>query len=97
MTQLNNSQKKSSHPFYPKGDPVEPGIHIAFIKAELARSGYTQRKVAQELDVRPSTVNFIMKGKAKSRRIAQFISSKTGLTLEQMWPGHYPDKIEETE
>ena len=97
MTQLNNSANKSDHPFYPKSDPVEPGIHIAFIKAELARSGYTQSKVAKELRVTPAMVNYIMKGQCRSRRIADFIALKTGLTIEQMWPGRYPDEIEAQE
>ena len=93
MTELNNSQNKSSHPFYPKSDPVEPGIHVAFIKAELARAGYTQRKVARELEVTPTMVNYVIKSRFKNRMIADFIAHKTGLTLDQMWPGSYVDEI----
>lgn len=97
MTQLNDSHKKSDHPFYPKAEPVEPGIHVAFIKAELARSGYTQRKIARELGFTPTMVNYVIKSRFQNRQIADFIAQKTGLTIDQMWPGIYPDKIEETE
>lgn len=95
MTTLNKDPNKVSHPYYPKADQIEPGIHLAFIKAELAKAGYTQRKIAKELAVNPITINSILKGKVKSRRIAEFIATKTGLTLEQMWPGGYPDEIKE--
>lgn len=97
MTQLNNSKSKSDHPFYPKNEPIEPGVHVAFIKAELSRAGYTQRKVAHELGVTPTMVNYIIKSRFQNRMIADFIAGKTGLTLEQMWPGRYPDNIEEQE
>jgi lambda repressor-like predicted transcriptional regulator len=90
-----NNQKNipldNSHQIYDfmKAEPVEPGIHYLFIKAALARAGYSQKRVAKELKIAPPTVNNIIKGKGKSLRIAEFIASKTGLTLEQMWPGQY--------
>ena len=92
---LSDRRRQPRHHDYPKAEPVEPGIHIAFIKAELNRHGYSQKRVATELKLTTPTIYQIIKGTGKSRRVAEFIAEKTGLTLEQMWPGKYAEKTED--
>lgn len=88
-------KNRRKNPGYPKAHPIEIGIHAAFIKAELIRHGYTQKRVAKELNLSTPTIYQVINGTGKSRRVAEFIAKKIGLTLEQMWPGKYVDDTED--
>jgi lambda repressor-like predicted transcriptional regulator len=91
------TKSKPNSPKYilPKADPITPGIHIAFIKAALMKAGYSQKRVADENGVTPPSINNIIKGHTRSLRVAKFIAEKTGLTIEEMWPGFYKEEEEQ--
>ena len=50
----------------------DPPNHV---KGELTKRGYTYRKLAEELDVRPETIWMIINGRTVSKRIIDHINS----------------------
>lgn len=58
----------------------------AKIKIALIASGYTQRDIADQCDVQPTTVGAVIHGRSRSRKIENRIASLTGLPLAELWP-----------
>lgn len=67
-------------------------MHPAYIHAAIKECGLNQVRIAENLDVSPSTVRHVITGHTKSRRIAQAIAQLTGKSLEELWPGKYASK-----
>ncbi|MCL7420862.1 MAG: helix-turn-helix domain-containing protein [Methylobacter sp.] len=64
-------------------------MHPADIKAALQKAGSSQVEIADECNVSDSAVNHVIYGRSTSRPIAEAISKKTGLSLNDLWPGRY--------
>jgi lambda repressor-like predicted transcriptional regulator len=60
----------------------------------LKKNGWSQAAVSRALAVDISTVNNVIHNRTTSIRIALFIAEKLGKTVEQVWPGRYPDVSE---
>lgn len=58
----------------------------SLIKYALALRSYTQRDVARECDVEPSTVSMVINGRGRSRRVENRIAAITGVPLSELWP-----------
>jgi lambda repressor-like predicted transcriptional regulator len=71
-------------------------MHPADIKALLEKAGYTQISLAKDLKVSDVAVNHVIYGRHSSRRIAKKIAEITGKSLEELWPGRYPPKNDDT-
>ena len=67
-------------------------MHPADIKAELAKCGYTQAKLAEELECTGAAVSNAIHRREKSRRICIAISNRIGLPLVQVFPDWYGKK-----
>lgn len=65
-------------------------MESADIQCALKKAHVTQADIARQLDVSPTTVNYVVTGKSTSRRIAGAISQATGLSIDTLWPGRYP-------
>lgn len=65
-------------------------MHPADIKAALNKAGHTNTSLARQMKVSPGAVWLVVRGGMTSARIAQHISSATGLPVGQLWPGRYP-------
>lgn len=65
-------------------------MHPADIKAALQKRGTNQSKIAETLSLSRSTVTYVIQGRSKSRRVAEAISTATGIPVERLWPGKYP-------
>ena len=48
------------------------------VKAELIRAGITQREIAKQLRVSPSTVHKVLRGQCVSARVRKLIGKKLG-------------------
>ncbi|MAY19005.1 MAG: hypothetical protein CL955_00100 [Erythrobacteraceae bacterium] len=64
------------------------------IKWLLRTQGSSLADVARALDVQPSAVTLVSKGRGRSRRIENAIAKATGLRPAQLWPKNYPDQKE---
>ena len=64
-------------------------MHSEDIKAALRKKGYSQKAVAERMNVSPTTVHNVICGACKSERIARFISSVIGIDRAELWPGRY--------
>jgi len=69
-------------------------LHPADIKAAITKAGLTQTELAKRLGVSITAINLVIKDHTHSRRIASAISRLTGYSLEELWPGAYPDDKE---
>jgi lambda repressor-like predicted transcriptional regulator len=59
------------------------------IKADLKRAGYTMTGLAKELGCEPQTVQQIINGDRKSKRIATVVAEKIGKPIAEVFPGKY--------
>lgn len=59
------------------------------IRIELLRRGYTNVRVADELNLARSTVGDVLSGRQKSARVAKKVSSIVGIPVSVLWPGAY--------
>lgn len=66
-------------------------MHHADIKAELTKAGYSGKRIARQLRLRPSTVSMVIHSKGKSSRVAKKIGSILGKPPSQIWPGRYAE------
>ena len=66
------------------------------IKWLLRTQGSSLADIARLLDVQPSAVTVVSKGRGRSRRIEEAIAEATGLKLAQLWPQHYSEDTEAT-
>ena len=64
-------------------------MHPADIKAALQKAGSSQVEIAEECNVSANSVSHVIYGRSTSRPIATAISKKTGLSLDELWPGRY--------
>lgn len=65
-------------------------MHPADIICALSKAGYSQTKVAQDLNVSIPAVNQVIHGVTHSYNIASFISAATSIPLTRLWPdGRY--------
>lgn len=62
------------------------------IKALIHARGATLTLIAEKAGVSLSTVSLVVKGKTKSRRIANAIALIVQKPVDQLWPGKYPEK-----
>ncbi|NVD45100.1 helix-turn-helix domain-containing protein [Qipengyuania atrilutea] len=66
------------------------------LKWLLQVQGTSLSQIARSLDVRPTAVTMVSKGRGRSRRIEAAIAEAAGLTPAQLWPQHYAH-LEETQ
>lgn len=66
-------------------------MHREELKARLRLSGSSLAEVARELGITKQTVNTVVSGRSRSRRIEEAIAQKLGMSLEEVWPGRYPE------
>lgn len=66
-------------------------MHPEDIKAAIRKRGETQTSLAEELKVSVMAVGHVVTGRGKSSRIARRISEITGLSVNALWPGKYPE------
>lgn len=55
----------------------------------LKRMGLTQARLAQELAVRPSTINNVIHSRATCFPVATYIAGLLGATVHELWPNRY--------
>ena len=60
------------------------------IKWLLKKNDTSLADIARALNVGPSAVTLVCKGRGRSRRIEAAIAAATGLKPEQLWPDNYP-------
>ena len=68
-------------------------MHPADIKAELQKAGSSCARVADEAEVKRSTVSKVVNGQKRSRKVAFIIAAKLGKPAHQVWPGQYAAKV----
>lgn len=66
-------------------------MHPADIQAALKKRGSSQAKIAEASNVSRAHVSYVIQGRSKSRRIAEAISTTTGIPVDRLWPGKYLD------
>lgn len=64
-------------------------MHSSERQAALKKVGYSQARLAAELEVGASTVNGTIVGRTRSQRVEQRIAELTGYSLHQLWPEWY--------
>jgi lambda repressor-like predicted transcriptional regulator len=64
-------------------------LHPADINAALIKAGFNQSVIAEELNVSNTSVSLVIRGLSTSRRIANNISKKVGISVQELWPGRY--------
>lgn len=62
------------------------------IKWLLRTRGSSLIEIARDLDVRPTAVTSVSKGRSRSRKIEMAIADATGLSPQQIWPQRYTDQ-----
>jgi len=65
-------------------------MHPADIKAAIEKAGSSQRAIALDCAVTPSTVAHLIHGRGVSAKVAEAIAAITRLPLHQLWPARYP-------
>lgn len=60
-----------------------------YIKWLLRMRGTSLASIARSLEVKPSAVTIVSKGRGRSKRIEAAIAEATGLSLDQLWPDNY--------
>jgi lambda repressor-like predicted transcriptional regulator len=64
-------------------------MHPADIQAALKKKGASQQSVADQAGVTHSCVSHVIRGRGKSRRVADLVAAVTGIPVEKLWPGEY--------
>lgn len=64
-------------------------MHSSERQAALKKAGYSQARLAAELEVGASTVNGTIVGRTRSQRVEQRISEITDIPLYRLWPEWY--------
>ncbi|MCC7083192.1 MAG: helix-turn-helix domain-containing protein [Burkholderiales bacterium] len=59
------------------------------IIAELRKRGYTQTRLARELETKASCVGNVIHGRHKSLRTAKYVAGLLGKEVDDLWPGKY--------
>lgn len=68
--------------------PHPPGWHPEDVKAALRKLGWTQKHLADELDLCRRTV-FLTIQNGRSQRCCEFISNLLGTPPQEIWPSRY--------
>lgn len=63
-------------------DPID-------IMATLRKCSSSQAAVARDLGIRTQSVNDVVRGKCRSRRVERAIAAHTSLSLHTLWPQYY--------
>ncbi len=61
----------------------------ATVKIALMLAGITQAEIADQCGVAPNTVNAVVHGRSRSRKVENRITTATGVSREQLWPQWY--------
>ncbi len=61
-------------------------MHWADINAAMTKAGWPPMKTARHLGVSTTAITCTTRGRNSSYNIASFISSKTGIPLNTLWP-----------
>lgn len=69
-------------------------MHPADIKAAIEKAGRSQRDIAHECEVTPSTVAHVINGRGKSAKVAKAIAEATGKSVHTLWPGKYDKPVQ---
>lgn len=64
-------------------------MHPADINAAIRKAGDTQTSISKRAGVTKASVNGVMSGRGRNKRIEGLISEATGLPLHELWPQHY--------
>lgn len=64
-------------------------MHFADIQAAIKRAGSSQVEIARQAGASETVVYQVIRGKAKSWKVAQVVSRTTGLSVDRLWPGAY--------
>ncbi|HMN55619.1 MAG TPA: helix-turn-helix domain-containing protein [Ottowia sp.] len=76
-------------------------MHPYDISAALKKAGSSQAKVARsfaehgEKPVTHAAVHMVVSGRGSSARIARRISELAHVPVARLWPGRYPDLVDE--
>ena len=62
------------------------------VKWLLRMRGTSLASIARSLNVEPSAVTIVSKGRGRSKRIEAAIAEATGLSPDQLWPENYNKK-----
>jgi lambda repressor-like predicted transcriptional regulator len=62
------------------------------IKWALKMRGSSLADIARKLNVQPSTVSLVCKGRGRSRRIESAIAATIGFDAARLWPDNYPSE-----
>lgn len=65
-------------------------MHPADIKSAIEKAGSSQAAIARALEKSDVAVNHVIYGRSSSRAVAEHIARLTGLSLDELWPGRYP-------
>jgi len=68
--------------------PHPPGWHPEDTKAALRKLGWTQQRIADELDLCRRTVLLTIRN-GRSERVCEFISKLLGVQPQDIWPSRY--------
>lgn len=71
---------------------MDAKVRHGHIKWLLKTQGSSFSDIARALQVGPSAVTLVSKGRARSRRIEAAIAKATGLKPAQLWPDNYPNE-----
>jgi lambda repressor-like predicted transcriptional regulator len=70
-------------------------MHPAQIKAALALRGYSQARLAEELELSPNTVSAVVKGRSRSKKVEERIAAITDRSLVDLWPQWHAKSAED--
>jgi lambda repressor-like predicted transcriptional regulator len=64
-------------------------MHADDLIYALKKLGWSQVALARSLAVDTCTINNVIHGRTKSRRLASYIASQIDMTAEEIWPQIY--------
>lgn len=73
-------------------DEMERVSQHEHIKWALGVRGSSISDVARSLDVSPTSVSLVSKGRSRSKRIEEALAKEAGFTPAQLWPSHYGEQ-----
>jgi len=67
-------------------DSMEPIVTSNHLHAALVRRGISQADIARRLDLDRRTVNHVVRGRGRSRRVEELIAELIGRSATAMFP-----------
>jgi len=64
-------------------------MHHADITCRLTKAGFSHTDIANEEGVSVRFVGQVICGERTSKKVANAIAKKIGLTIDKVWPGRY--------